>query len=95
VRCLFRPIPAGGSDGLDDGGSLAGDELVGVGVAVGVGVGVGVGDWLGSVPVGADACVGDRSEGVGTCEDRELAGVGALVALVAVVTGQAGAFVFA
>jgi hypothetical protein len=94
VRCLFRPIPAGGSDGLDDGGSLAGDELVGVGVAVGVGVGVG--DWLGSVPVGADACVGDRSEGVGTCEDRELAGVGALVALlVAVVTGQVGAFVFA
>ncbi|MDX6418900.1 MAG: hypothetical protein QOG28_3520 [Trebonia sp.] len=93
MRCLFRPIHVGGSDGLDDGGSLAGDELVGVGVAVGVGVGVG--DWLGSVPVGADACVGDRSEGLGTCEDRELAGVGALVALVAVVTGQVGTFVFA
>jgi hypothetical protein len=32
---------------------------------------------------------------VETCEDRELAGVDALVALVAVVTGQGGAFVFA
>jgi hypothetical protein len=91
---LYRPVHVGGSDGLDDGGSLIGDELVVVGVGVGVAVGVGVGDWLGAVPVGEDACVGDRPEGVGAGDDEELVGVGVGV-LVAEVRGQVGAFVFA
>jgi hypothetical protein len=57
-----------------------------------VGVGVGDGVVVGSVPVGADACVGGTSEGVGTGDDEELVGVGVGV-LVGVATGQVGTFV--
>jgi hypothetical protein len=54
LSCRCCQDEDGGSAGLDDRGSAAGDEPD----AVGVGVGVGVGDGVGSVPVGADDGVG-------------------------------------
>jgi hypothetical protein len=71
-----------GSGALDDGspldGSPVGDEPEAVGV--------------GSLPLGADDCVGGSSDGVGTSDAEELVGVGVGV-LVGGATGQVGTFV--
>jgi hypothetical protein len=81
----------GGAGALDDGppldgppldGSPAGDELDAVGVGVG------------SLPLGADHCVGGTSDGVGASDAEELVGVGVGVGVVVGdPTGQVGTFV--
>jgi hypothetical protein len=77
----------GGSGAVDDGSPLDGSPLDGSPVgdepdAVGVG----------SLPLGADHCVGGSSDGVGTSDAEELVGVGVGV-LVGGATGQVGTFV--
>jgi hypothetical protein len=74
----------GGAGALDDGppldGSPAGDEPDAVGV--------------GSLPLGADHCVGGTSDGVGASDAEELVGVGVGVGVVVGdPTGQVGTFV--